>query len=210
MIRFQQILKVLLRASLFALYLVGFSSLVLYLLLGVSGAVLGGFIGFCLLFLMSFQGTERIRKKMGAITMGEAQLSELYYVCRELCRRMQLPTIKLAVIPSPAINAAAFGFTLRNTHLALTEGALTKLTRGEQIALLNRLLFSVKNREVFLASWLAQFLSLLQPRRFFIRLHLLPEKKVTPTHTYTFAFFVRQAILFPLTLIPRALLSYSL
>lgn len=206
------------RWSLFAAYLTVFTSFPLAILFEWTGLALGVSISASILLFMGVNAEKRIfiRLKLNELTIAEAP--ELYHTLGEYCRRLHLPTPRLAIMDSLALNIGSLGGSFggefgynskKKSYLILTTGLLKSCNRAEISALMGRELLSLHKGESALGTWLCQFL-------YFVEIVAL--RKSSPrTHQklgriYSFTLFLRQLCLLPLALFPKWLLmkaSYS-
>jgi len=164
----------------------------------VNGVTLGVVGTITFLAWLRLQGDERIARRLKARPLSMAQAPLLHAMVNEYCRRLSLPLPAIQVIESPALNFAVFGFAFAQMNLAVTRGALEKLSREELSALVGRELTCLWHGETVNESWLAQLLScidrLISPPRARGSLH--------GRRFYPLKLFIRQILIYPLTLFP--------
>lgn len=198
-------LKARARLIIFVAYVVLFFTLPLALLWGSSGFVVGLAAALFVLTGMRLGATEKILQRLKARHLTRAEAFAPYHVAEELCRRLKLPVPRLAIVESPALNAAVLGFSRNHYVIVLTRGLLETLGRGELSALMSRLLVSVPDGMTFTATWLAQFLNIMEwasnPSR--------GRPSGAPRRFYSFRLVFRQVLLYPLAMVPSILLRNS-
>ncbi len=82
----------------------------------------------------------------------EAESPELYSIVADLAQRAQLPMPRVYVMPSPALNAFATGRNPSHAAVAVTEGLLQALDRGELSGVLAHELSHVRHRDILIGS----------------------------------------------------------
>ena len=187
---------------LFVLYVVLFVTLPMALLAERVGFFLGFGLAASFLFSLRFHGIDRILRRMQAHRIARSQAPILFAQVHEYARRLQIPVPWVARIESPGVNIAAVAFSPRECCLVITEGALRQLSREELAALVGRQMTYLWQGEVYNATWLGQFLAC-------IDLLVSPGSQHHLLHTrrfYPFKVFIRQILLYPLTLLPAFLL----
>lgn len=192
-----------LRWCLFALYVTLFFSLPLTILWERAGFLAGVSLAVGFLAWLRLDGTNRIARRLGARPLAAAQAPQVFAVVREYCRRLEIEPPTVMVIETPAINIGLFGFDRKDCHLVLTRGALRSMNRAELAAVIGRELTYLWHGDCFLETWFSQFMSALVTR-------VSPERRPTQPgrRIYPFGLFLRQLVLYPLTIVPSiALLS---
>lgn len=86
-----------------------------------------------------------------------AEAPELYAMVRDLAARANLPMPKVYIIPEDAPNAFATGRNPQKGIVAVTEGLLRVLDRGEVAAVLAHELGHIKNRDTLIMAIAATF-----------------------------------------------------
>lgn len=100
----------------------------------------------------------------GAVAIEKRDNSELYNVVENLCITAGLPTPKIYITPEQQINAFATGRDAKHAAVAVTQGALSRLTKDELQGVLAHELSHVGNRDILvstIAAVLAGVISLL-------------------------------------------------
>ena len=198
-------LKGCIRGLLFAAYVATFFTLPPYLLWDVDGLTVGLLLTLFFLFSLAFRGSERIAKRLKVKPLSYAEANLPFVIAREYSRRLGIAPPRIGVIRSTSINAAVFGFSVNRAYIVLTQGALQTLQRDELAAVIARMMTQLHQGSVSCDSWLAQFLSVLD--------RFIQPGKVRPYHPgrrfYSFRSLLRQALIYPLSLIPTMILSLN-
>jgi len=187
------------RWSLFAGSVLFFFTLPLALLWDRSGLVVGGLCAVSFLFCVGFKAEQRIAKRLGLNPLTTAEAPFVHTAVTEYCRRLGIPVPRLALMETPAINLAIFGRRFKNSCLAITRGALQRLEREQLFALIGRELTYLWFGEVFCQTWMSQFFSTID--------YIVTPSIARPRRSYPFKIFLRQVLLFPLTLLPTYFLK---
>jgi heat shock protein HtpX len=116
-------------------------------------------------FLMSLHGhLKAIRNNYGLLSLQRSQARELHNLVETLAITTGLPTPKIAIIESPALNAFAYGATQRGATIVVTRGLLSSLTPKEIEAVLAHEIVHIRNGDVaFMAyanAWTTSLLAL--------------------------------------------------
>jgi len=127
-------------------------------LLVVFGNFFGGqqgmVIAFAFALLMNFGAywfSDRIVLAMyGAREVSEAEAPDLVAMVRGLAQRAHLPMPRVYVIPTESPNAFATGRSPRHAAVAVTEGILRLMDRGELEGVLAHELGHVRNRDTLI------------------------------------------------------------
>jgi len=188
-----------LRWLVFVVYVAFFFVAPLAILFQLPGLIAGGALALAFLTLLRVRGVAPILKRMGATPLTTAQSTEIQSILKELSRRLRIPAPKAALISSSVPNVACCAFDRKHAYVILTAGALERLKREELSALLGRECCSIASGETFCKTWLAQFLA------FFDR--WVTGKPKGFNHGYPFRVFLRQLLVYPLTLLPVRLLA---
>lgn len=133
---------------------------VLTVILVIAGGAIGGRGGavFALVLagVMNFAGywwSDKVALRMHhARPLAEGELPELRETVRELAARAGLPMPRVYLIPSASPNAFATGRDPAHAAVAVTEGALRLLDRGELRGVMAHELAHVKHRDILVAS----------------------------------------------------------
>ncbi len=123
-----------------------------FLLGGQAGAGLA--LGLAVVMnLGAFWWSDKLVLRMyKAREVTEAEAPELYSIVADLAQRAQLPMPRVYVMPSPALNAFATGRSPSHAAVAVTEGLLQALDRGELSGVLAHELSHVQNRDILIGS----------------------------------------------------------
>lgn len=124
-------------------------------LLLFAGQLFGGTMGFVIALMLaaamnfgSYWFSDRIVLRMYRAQEVTAEMQpELYRMTEELARRAELPMPRLYIIPEEAPNAFATGRNPQHAAVAVTEGLMRFLTRGELRGVIAHELAHVKNRD---------------------------------------------------------------
>lgn len=130
----------------------------LSLILMAIGGVVGGQNGAMTMFLISlainfytyWNSDKMALRAYNAQPLAESQVPELYELVRELCRKAELPTPRLYVIPTDVPNAFATGRDPEHAAVAVTEGILSMLNRDELAGVISHELSHVKHRDTLI------------------------------------------------------------
>ncbi len=123
-----------------------------FLLGGQAGAGLA--LGLAVVMnLGAFWWSDKLVLRMyKAREVTEAEAPELYSIVADLAQRAQLPMPRVYVMPSPALNAFATGRSPSHAAVAVTEGLLQVLDRGELSGVLAHELSHVQHRDILIGS----------------------------------------------------------
>lgn len=187
----------------FVLYVGVIFCVPLVLLWKMTGFLVGLGATILFLYLIRVRGSARIAERLSVSKLTFAEAPHVHNLVIEYCRHLNLHTPKIGLIETPAINIALHGFSKHTATLSVTRGALDSLRKPELSALIGRQLTFLWQGEVAGQSWLSQFLSLLDivvgsPKS---------EVSLSLRHSYPFALFVKQILLYPFTLVPTFLLK---
>ncbi len=130
----------------------------LSLILMAIGGVVGGQNGAMTMFLISlainfytyWNSDKMALRAYNAQPLAESQVPELYELVRELCRKAELPMLRLYVIPTDVPNAFATGRDPEHAAVAVTEGILSMLNRDELAGVISHELSHVKHRDTLI------------------------------------------------------------
>lgn len=198
-------LQVIIGLGLFIVYTTLLFGTPLGLLWGWQGMIAGGILAAGLFALIGFRGSERIGERLKITRLSAAESPEIHSIVAEYCRRLSIPKPTIGVIECSAVNFAQFGFSWNATYLAITRGALERLKRSELSALLGWELTYLWHGDVFLESWLSQFLAVIDPLVMPSYSH--PIHATTRGRLYPLKLFARQIFIYPLTLLPVFILK---
>jgi Zn-dependent protease with chaperone function len=192
-------LRGLLRWTVFAAYLSLFFILPFALIWEIPGIWVGGALALFFLWGMYFKGTSRILSRMGADRVSTAELPHVHTLVAEHSRRLGMSAPRLALIDTPALNFAVLGFSRKASYLVITRGALSSLSREELSAAIGRELAYLWYGDIFCDSWLSQFIAAADK----VVGPLRPRDPAPPHRSfYTFKLFLRQILVYPLSLFP--------
>jgi heat shock protein HtpX len=141
----------------------------MYLLLGVMFAIVYALItiivpgtwltyGILASIMMFFQymiGPKMVEWTMRVRYVSEAEAPELHAIVGELAAAAKIPKPRVAISSIPVPNAFAFGRTIRDGRVCVTEGILRLLTREELKAVLGHEISHLKNRDVAVITMLS-------------------------------------------------------
>ena len=106
----------------------------------------------------------------GARIVEADEYPELYRTVEKLCREVDLPMPKIAIMPSPVPNAFATGRSPKHAVVACTDSIMRLLNKDELEAVLAHELSHVKNRDILtmtMASFIAMIASMIMQSFFF-------------------------------------------
>jgi heat shock protein HtpX len=123
-----------------------------YTLAGQQGAMIA-FVFAMAMNVFSYWFSDKIVLRMyKAQEVTEAQSPQLYTVVADLAQRAQIPMPRVYLIPSPALNAFATGRNPAHAVVAVTDGLLRSLDRGELTAVLAHEMSHVKHRDILIGT----------------------------------------------------------
>lgn len=190
------------RWTAFVTYLLLVAMLPLTALWGAQGAIAGAILTVLMVVAIGWRGNLRIAKRLGAKRLSASDSPVIANLNKELSRRLAMAPPTLAVVQSPYLNIAAFGFR-RNKVLVLSSSFIAKMPRDGLCAVLAKELAYLKGNEVRLHSWLSQFLAMVDLYLDPVRPSLKPIR-----HRYlSIRYFARQTLLYPFCLFPVWLLG---
>ena len=117
-----------------------------------------------------FLSDQLVLLATGARRVNPAQAPDLYKMLERLAQIADIPTPKLAIMPTRMPNAFATGHNPKNAVIVVTEGLLTRLDPNELEAVLAHELTHIKNRDVAvitIASFFAMLASFIVQQFFF-------------------------------------------
>ncbi|MEN6443109.1 MAG: zinc metalloprotease HtpX [Methanoregula sp.] len=106
----------------------------------------------------------------GARIVEADEYPELHRTVEKLCREVDLPMPKIAIMPSPVPNAFATGRSPKHAVVACTDSIMRLLNKDELEAVLAHELSHVKNRDILtmtMASFIAMIASMIMQSFFF-------------------------------------------
>lgn len=188
----------------FATYLTFCLCLPPALLWGLPGLACGALAGVFLLLGLRWHGTGGLSLHQQSVSLTRAEAPAEYAVTQELCRRLRLPMPSLRVLESQELNVAFYGFTASNTYLLFTRGMLQQLDRAQLTAVIARMLTNASTGDLINQTWLARFFD-------FLYSLLLPSRSKANSRNESLALarVFQQIVLYPLTLLPAAVLQSS-
>jgi heat shock protein HtpX len=119
---------------------------------GRQGMVIALLVAAGMNFFSYWFSDKIVLRMYSAQEVGPQDGPELYGMVQELCRRANLPMPKVYVIPQEAPNAFATGRNPEHAAVAVTEGLLKRMSRGEAMGVLAHELAHVKNRDILIGS----------------------------------------------------------
>lgn len=122
---------------------------------GESGMVLALVIGLLMNGFSYFFSDKLVLAAYGAQPVTQAEAPELHAIVAMLAQRAGLPMPRIAIIPDDTPNAFATGRNPEHAVVAVTEGILRVLNRGELEAVLAHELGHVKHRDILIGSMAA-------------------------------------------------------
>ena len=138
-----------------ALLLIALTGLLVWLGSALGGAA-GAQLAFAVALAMNFGAywfSDKLVLRMyraRAVTESEAPM--LYGLVADLAQRAQIPMPAVYVIPDPGLNAFATGRGPSHAAVAVTEGLLRSLDRGELAGVLAHELSHVKHRDILIGT----------------------------------------------------------
>jgi heat shock protein HtpX len=115
---------------------------------GYGGLVLAIVISACMTLLSYYSGDKMALWSADAQPLQKTGNPYLYRLVENLCLTAGLPLPKIYLIPDQAINAFATGRDPQHSSLAVTAGALEKLTNEELEGVLAHELSHIKNYDI--------------------------------------------------------------
>lgn len=186
--------NVILRFLSFTAYLLFFFVIPLSLLWDWTGFAIGLVLFSLFLVGLKYRAFEKIQKRLRAEPLFLTEAPVLFTLLQEHCRRLEMPVPQVFLIRSDALNSATFGFSQERSALVVTEGLLVRLSREQLSALLCRQLLTIWHREILGASWLAQFLALI-------------DWATLSRRQGGFSHFLKRVVFYPLALFPAYILE---
>ncbi len=103
--------------------------------------------------LVAYWNSDKIALAMsGARPVGHNDNEQLYHIIENLCITAGLPVPRVYVIGSPQINAFATGRDPKHAAVAVTEGALAKLSKNELEGVIAHELSHIGNRDILVST----------------------------------------------------------
>lgn len=141
--------------------LMGALSIILVLIGGAVGGKSGALLFFLISLGMNFFSyyfSDKVAISMtGSRPVSEAEAPELYDIMRRLTSKAGMPMPRLYITPSQQPNAFATGRNQSHAAVAVTEGLLRILDRGELEGVLAHELSHVKNKDILIGAIAAAF-----------------------------------------------------
>lgn len=185
------------RITCFLGYLFAVVGLPFFVVWGWSGFLASLPLDFALVLWLRVFGYKAIYRRLGGHRRLGIQLSSwdafssLKNAVREMARRLNIRVPELVIINHRGFNIGSFGFSARHSALIVTPAVL-ELPKDELLALVARQLVEIHQMRSMVRSWLAQFIAIIDRM---IGTH-------RPRQSVPFRLFLREVILWPLTLIP--------
>lgn len=185
----------------FFLYVLGLFSVPFALLFGLEGALWAMGVSVLILWIGFFKGPALLAKKIRLQPLNLADFKYLNPMVKEYSRRLKISPPQVFVLDHAAVSSAVLGLNPSKGTLILTTGALKNLKRPELAALVARQLVLFQQACVGNLTWMVLFLWGMDK---IIRL-FSGSKRKTPSARI----LLNQVLLYPLALIPQALLKSS-
>jgi len=135
--------------------LIGIMFAIIYTLLTIAGTYIGfgGFIFYALLaaillFIQYMIGPKMIEISMGVRYLSEAEAPELHAMVSELAKKARIKKPRIGISNSPIPNAFAFGRSISDGRVCVTQGIMKLLNKDELKAVLGHEISHIKNRDV--------------------------------------------------------------
>ncbi len=122
------------------------------LVAGPGGARIAFFVAIAMNVFAYWFGDKLVLKMYRAHPVSEAQAPELHAAVADLAQRAQIPMPALYVIPGEAPNAFATGRNPSHAAVAVTEGLLRLLDRGEVQGVLAHELCHIRHRDILIGT----------------------------------------------------------
>lgn len=107
------------------------------------------FLGAAVWFAIAWASHQAlINMSTGARPVTRSEAPDIYNTLENLCISRGLPTPKLQIIDSPALNAFASGISDRNYTITLTRGIIDALDKSELEAVMAHELTHIRNKDV--------------------------------------------------------------
>jgi len=138
-----------------AFLLIGLTALLVWLGSAVGGAS-GAQFAFVFALLMNagayWFSDKLVLRMYGARPVSESEAPMLYSLVADLAQRAQIPMPSVYVIRDAGLNAFATGRGPQHAAVAVTEGLLRSLDRGELAGVLAHELSHVKHRDILIGT----------------------------------------------------------
>lgn len=115
---------------------------------GYTGIIFAIFIALLMTTISFFSGDKIALKSTGAKPITHDENKYVYHLVENLCITAGLPMPKIYIIEDTAINAFATGRDPKNASIALTRGAIEKLTNEELEGVIAHELSHIKNLDI--------------------------------------------------------------
>lgn len=178
----------------FALYVSLVFVLPLSILGNAWGLAIGSSLAIVTLVSLRWNGTKFLSEKMNLLPFPDSR-PEVAHMVKEYCRRLSIPTPRLKLLDSPALNIGVFGFSNDDAVLVLTRGVLS-LPREQLSALLARATGALWHSDFRVETWLARYLAIFSKQT----------EKTLAKRFYSTKVFLKQSLLYPLTVVPSFIL----
>lgn len=136
-------------------FLLGILFAIIYAVIVMIGSYLGivdfyFYLGVSLvmMFIQYLIGPKVVEWSMRVRYVNKAEYPRLYQMVADLAQRARIPMPKIGIAQIPLPNAFAFGRSLKDARVCVTEGILNLLDEEELKAVLGHELSHIKNRDV--------------------------------------------------------------
>jgi heat shock protein HtpX len=106
------------------------------------------FLSLAMMFIQYMIGPKIVEWTMHIKTANRQEYASLYQMVESLAMKAQIPVPKIGIAQIPLPNAFAYGRTIRDGRVCVTEGILRLLNEDELKAVLGHELSHLKNRDV--------------------------------------------------------------
>jgi heat shock protein HtpX len=115
---------------------------------GYDGLIIAGIISLIMTIISYFAGDKIALASAGAQEISEKDDQRVYHLVENLCITAGLPMPKIYIINDDGINAFATGRDVKNSSIAITIGAVNKLTDTELQGVIAHELSHIKNYDI--------------------------------------------------------------
>ncbi|MFC1514641.1 zinc metalloprotease HtpX [Candidatus Omnitrophota bacterium] len=123
--------------------------------IGIESFAFYAVLAFAIMLLQYLIGPKMVEWSMRVRYISRADNPKLYDMVQQLTRRAKLPMPKIGVCPAQVPNAFAFGRSLKDGRVCVTEGIMRLLSEDELKAVLGHELSHIKNRDVLFITFLS-------------------------------------------------------